>query len=89
MHYSGWDSITLGQHRQILQQAFDKVYADPDTLLPRHRYLLEIDPATLGDGSTTNQQVWLASLKSAQSAAELSKVGALAKTAKEYFSVRG
>jgi hypothetical protein len=89
MHYSGWECITLEQHRQILQQVFDNIYMDPDTLLPRHQYLLEIDPATLGGGSTAYQQVWLASLESAQSVAELSRMGALTKTAKEYFSDRG
>jgi hypothetical protein len=43
---------------------------DPDTLLPRHRYLLEINPATLGGSSTANRQVWLAPLESTQSAAD-------------------
>ena len=88
MHYSGQEGITLKQHRQILQQVFDIIHMDHDTLLPRHWYLFEINPATLGGGSTANQQVWLASLEAAQSAAELSRMGALTKTAKEYFTVR-
>jgi hypothetical protein len=54
MHYSGQEGITLEQHCQILQQFFYNIYMDPDTLLPRHGYLLEINPATLGGGSTAN-----------------------------------
>jgi hypothetical protein len=73
----------------ILQQVFDNIHMDPDTLLPRHWYLVEINPATLGGCSTANQRVWLASLESAQSVAELSRMGTLTETAKEYISVRG
>jgi hypothetical protein len=72
MHYSAQEGITLKQHQQILQQVFDNIHTDPDTLLPRHWYLLETNPTTLGGGSTANRRVWLASLESAQSAAELS-----------------
>jgi hypothetical protein len=64
MHYSGREGITFEQHCQILQQVFDNTHTDPDTLLPGHQYLLEINPATQGGGSTANQRVWLASLES-------------------------
>jgi hypothetical protein len=72
MHYSGQEGISLEQHWQILQQVFDNIHTDPDTLLPRHWYHLETNPTTLGDGSTANRWVWLASLESAQPVAELS-----------------
>jgi hypothetical protein len=88
MHYSGQEGITLEQHRQILQQVFDNIHTDPGALLPRHQYLLETNPTTLGGRSTANRRVWLASLESAQSAAELSQTGMLTESAKEYFSVR-
>jgi hypothetical protein len=39
----------------ILQLVFDNISTDPDILLPRHWYLLEINPATLGGRSTANQ----------------------------------
>jgi hypothetical protein len=55
MHYSGREGITLEQHCQILQQVFDNIHTYPETHLPRHWYLLEINPATLGGGSTTNR----------------------------------
>jgi hypothetical protein len=55
MHLSGQEGITLEQHHQILQQVFDNIHMDPDTLLPRHWYLLEINPATLGGGSSANR----------------------------------
>jgi hypothetical protein len=47
-------SIILKQHHQILEQVFDNIHMDPDTLLPRHWHLLEINPATLGGSSTAN-----------------------------------
>jgi hypothetical protein len=88
MHYSCQEGITLVQHWQILQSVFDNIYTDPDTLLPRHWYLLKTNPTTLGGGSTANRWLWLASLESAQSVAELSHTGMLTESAKEYFSVR-
>jgi hypothetical protein len=88
MHYSGQEGITLEQHRQILQRVFDNIHTDPDTLLPWHRYLLEFNPTTLGGGSTATRRLWLASLESAKSTAELSQTGMLTETAEEYFSVQ-
>jgi hypothetical protein len=88
MHYSGQEGITLEQHRQILQQVFNNIHTNPDTLLPQHWYLLEVNPTPLGGGSTATRRLWLASLESAKSAAELSRTGMLSETAKEYFSVQ-
>jgi hypothetical protein len=88
MHYIGHEGITLEQHRQILQQVFDNTHTGPDTLLPRHQYLLETNPTTLGGESTANKRVWLVSLESAQSKTEHSQTGMLPESAKEYFSVR-
>ena len=88
MHYSGQEGITLEQHRQILQRVFDNIHTDPDTLLPRHWYFLETNPTNLGGGSTVNRWVWLVSLESAQSAAELSRTGMLTESTKEYISGR-
>jgi hypothetical protein len=57
-------------------------------ILPRYRYLLEVNPTTLGGRSTATRWLWLASLESAKSTAELSQTGMLTETAKEYFSVQ-
>jgi hypothetical protein len=69
-----------------MQQIFDKIQADPDTLLPRHQYLLEVDHSTLGRGSTATRRLRLATLKSAKSVADLSQSSQLTATAEDYFS---
>ncbi len=50
---------------------------DLETLLSRHRFLLEADFGALGDGPTSNRLLWLTNMDSAISAATLAESGTL------------
>jgi len=56
------------EHDSIIEQVGKLLLTDPETLLPQHRCLLDIDFEQLGSGTTANQQYWLAKLESAISA---------------------
>jgi hypothetical protein len=55
----------------MLNRIEEPTYMDPESLLPRHQYLLEADYASLGSGSITSQLLWLANVKSAMAASTL------------------
>ena len=46
------------------------MFTDPVELLPKHQYLLEMDFAELGNGSTTERQYWIESMEVALSATD-------------------
>jgi hypothetical protein len=86
IHYPGADGLTLPEHHDILNRIEEHIYSDPESLLPRYRYLLEADYASLGSGSTTSQLLWLANVKSAMAASTLARVRTLTSDAVAYFT---
>ena len=48
---------------------------DPEELLERHRYLLEVDFEDLGGASTSQRQTWVNSMTSAMAAAKPVRTG--------------
>ena len=45
------------------------MYTDPQELLPKHKYLLEEDFASLGEGSSLAREYWVVSMEAALAAA--------------------
>ena len=61
---------------------------DPETLLPRHRFIFEADFEALSSVPSANCLLWLAEMKTAQSASALASSGTLTNEAIKYFSGR-
>jgi hypothetical protein len=55
IHYCGKDGLTMPEHHEILNRFEEHALANPDSLLPRHKYLLDTDFEALGSGSTPDQ----------------------------------
>jgi hypothetical protein len=64
------------------------VYAliDPDTLLPRHWLLFEMDFEALSSGPASHRLLWLADMDLALATSSLSQLGSLTPTAQFFFS---
>jgi hypothetical protein len=43
IHFKGADGLMIPQHCEILAQVEDYASMDPETLLPRHRFLFKTD----------------------------------------------
>ena len=88
IHYKGVDGLTIPEHQEILTRVEELALVDPETLLPRHRFIFETDFEALGSGLTANRLLWLAEMKTAQSASALASSGTLTNEAIKYFSGR-
>ena len=86
IHFRSTDGLTIPEHHEILDQMERYVLVDPDTLLPRHRTLLDADFELLGSGPTSHRLLWLANMSSAISAADLARSGTLSASALSHFS---
>ncbi len=64
----------------------EHAFTNPDSSLPRHRYLLDTDFEALGSGSTPDQYHWLADMESAVAASGLSRAGTLTPEATTHFA---
>ena len=85
IHYRSIDSLTIPEHHEILNQMEGYSLVDPNTLLPRHRPLLEADFKALGGGPTAHRLLWIANMNTAMSAAQLARAGALSSSAFSTF----
>ncbi len=61
--------------------------ADPDILLPQHRFLYNTDFAALGSGPTSHCLSWLADMEAAVGTSPLALSGTLTPEAMTYFSL--
>jgi hypothetical protein len=86
IHYKGKDGLTLTDHHEILNCVEGYSLIDPETLFPRHRFLLDVDFETLGSGPTSHCLLWLAGMESAVATSQLALSGTLTPEAMAYFS---
>jgi hypothetical protein len=85
IHYCGSDSLTLPEHHDNINRVEEHAFTDPESLLPRHRFLLEMDFDALGSGPSTQRLLWLANLDSAIAASALAWSGSLTPAAIAHF----
>lgn len=50
IHYRGQDGLTIPEHHEIYNRVEEYAAIDPETILPRHRYLFDTDFEALGSG---------------------------------------
>ena len=86
IHFHSTNGLTIPEHHKILNQMESYSLVDPETLLPRHRTLLDADFESLGSGPTSHRLLWLANMSSAMSAAHLARSGTLSDSALAHFS---
>ena len=86
IHFRSTDGLTILKHHEILNQMESYSLVDPETLLPRHRTLLDADFESLGSGPMSHRLLWLANISSAMSAAHLAQSGTLSDSALAHFS---
>jgi hypothetical protein len=73
VHIRLLEGKTTEEHQAIMDEVLDRLSTPADVLLPQHRYLVELDFACLGEGTSLDRQYWLATLDSAVSAAAHSR----------------
>ncbi len=71
IHFRGKDGLAIPEHQEVMNKVEEHALTDPETLLPRHRHLLEEDFEALGGGQTSDRLLWLASMESATAARNL------------------
>ena len=76
----------MPQIQDIIAKVNRYLLLDPEILLSRHRFLLEVDIGALGDGPTSNRLLWLANMDSAILAATLAELGTLTGQAVAFFA---
>ena len=86
IHYKGRDGWTLPDQHAILSKVEEYALIDPETILPRHRFLFDTDFEALGSGPTTHRLFWLAEVDAALAATTLYHEGLLTPAALDYFS---
>ena len=70
VHYKKLDGLTVARHEEIFCEVEQMMEVDPDELLPRHVYLLDVDFEALGEATSGDWMTWMASMKSACEADE-------------------
>ncbi len=76
----------MPEQHDIIDRVVAYVLFDPDTLLPQHRLLFEMDFEALGSGPAYHPLLWLADMDSALAASSLSQLGSLTPMADAFFS---
>ena len=74
------------QNSFILFKGKTHTLTDPDTLLPRHWFLFEVDSEALGSGPTSHGLLWLADMDNAIAVSCLARLGTLTPEASAHFS---
>ena len=85
IHYRGKDGFTIPEHHEIINRIEKYFTIDPDSILPRHRHLLDTDFEALGSGPTSNRLLWLADVDTALTVSGLATLGTLSHDTQEYF----
>ena len=86
IHYKGKNGLTILEHQDILNRVKELALVDPDTLLPQHCFIFEVNFEALGGGPTADCLLWLAEMKTAHSASALANSDTLTTNAISYFS---
>ena len=85
IHFKVKDRLTIPEHHDIINRVESYALTDPDTLLPRHRFLDEADFDELASGPTSHQLLWLADMDTTIAASSLARLGTLTPQASTYF----
>ncbi len=85
IHYSK-DGLTIPEHHEVMNRVELHSLMDPDSLLPRHHFLMSTDFTLLGSGATSDRLVWLANMDSALATSALSCASTLTPAKKARFS---
>ncbi len=85
IHYRGKDGFSIPEHYKIINRIEEYFTIYPDSILPRHRHLLDTDFEALGSGPTSNFLLWLAVVDTALAVSGLATSSALSPDAQEYF----
>ena len=64
-HSDKFDGLTMHQHSLLHQWIHELIQPSPSNLLPRHRFLLQQDFASLGNSDIIQCQIWVATKESA------------------------
>jgi hypothetical protein len=86
IHYRGKDGFTIPEHHEIINRVEEYFTIDPDSILPRHRHLLDTDFEALGSGPPSDRLLWLADVDTALTLIGLANSGALSRQAQDYFA---
>jgi hypothetical protein len=86
IHYRGTDGLKLPEHHDIINRVEEHAFTDPESLVPRHRFLMETDFEALGSGPSTQRLLWLANVDSAIAASALAQSGSLTPEAIAHFN---
>jgi hypothetical protein len=73
IHFKVKDRLTIPEHHDIINRVESCALTDPDTLLPRHRFLDEADFDELASGPTSHRLLWLADMDTAIAASSLAE----------------
>jgi hypothetical protein len=76
----------MPEQHDIIDRVVAYALIDPDTLLPRHRLLFEMDFEALGSGPASHHLLWLADMDSALATSSLSQLGSLTPMEQAFFS---
>ncbi len=85
IQYKGKEGLTLSDHHEILNHMEGFLLINPETLLPRHRFLFDADFETLGSGPTSHCLLWLVDMNAAVTSSQLALSGTLTAEALAYF----
>jgi hypothetical protein len=85
IHFKVKDRLTISKHHDIINHVESYALTDPDTLLPRHRFLDEADFDELASGPTSPRLLWLADMDTSIAASSLARLGTLTPQASTYF----
>ena len=86
IHYRGKDGFTIPEHHEIINRVEEYFTIDPDSILPRHRHLLDTVFEALGSGPPSDHLLWLADVDTALTLSGLANSGALSRQAQDYFA---
>jgi hypothetical protein len=72
IHFKGNDGLTMPEQHDIINRVVACTLINPDTLLPQHQLLFEMDFEALGSGPASHRLLWLADMDLALAASSLS-----------------
>ena len=69
VHFRKLEGLTAKQHEEVFELVEELMLTDPEELLAKHRYLVEVDFEELAEAPTSRRQNWASSMQSALDAA--------------------
>ena len=80
------EGLTEVGHELLFAKVREMMETDPADLLPRHRHLLNVNFAELGEGRAVDRQNWSAAMDSALKAAQQVEAGKVSQQSLEIFN---